>query len=259
MTIDTTHFLIGGTPPYLFFALIGIIAAMIAFILLNFFSGLDTLRYLRRLAVSSVFLLIGAKLFGIIWNVLSVLKQGEPIHAEVVLHSGIVFYGGMLGLVTAFLFLTHEDSLLERKRARNNLAAIIPLFHCFGRIGCFFTGCCYGMEFQGVFSVLYTNQIGDSVITAQRFPVQLLEAAVNLLLAIVLFMVAVIRKEKTNVLIVYFLTYPPIRFILEYFRGDSFFYSFQFVTFSQLVSIALMAVAVLYIFIQKKKGQKEDG
>lgn len=22
----------------------------------------------------------------------------------------------------------------------------IPLFHCFGRVGCFFAGCCYGVE-----------------------------------------------------------------------------------------------------------------
>lgn len=57
---------------------------------------------------------------------------------------GSVFYGGLLGgLLAGALYLRHGRQDL---RGYGDLAApAIPLFHTLGRIGCFLSGCCYGI------------------------------------------------------------------------------------------------------------------
>lgn len=259
LTIDTTVFLLLDTHPYLFFALIGIVVSLFVYILLIFFSRLDTLKYLKRLVVSALFLAIGAKVFGILWNVLSVLRSGQPLNADVFIFSGIVFYGGMIGLVASFLFLMRNDDAVSKRRARNSLAVVIPLFHTFGRLGCFFAGCCYGKESEGLLTVTYTNYINGVVVTADRVPIQLIEAVFNLLLSAVLFVVCVTLKEKCDGLSLYLLAYSTARFVFEYFRGDWEFYSFQFVSYSQLVSVLLIVAVVIEKIYQKMKGLNEDG
>jgi phosphatidylglycerol:prolipoprotein diacylglycerol transferase len=56
----------------------------------------------------------------------------------------------------------------------------IPLFHFFGRMGCFFAGCCFGIESS--FGYTFRYSIIKEANGINRFPVQLLEALVNLLL-----------------------------------------------------------------------------
>ena len=41
--------------------------------------------------------------------------------------------------------MTRRDAIL-RKKVFNVAVPAMPLFHAFGRVGCFLTGCCYGKE-----------------------------------------------------------------------------------------------------------------
>ena len=59
--------------------------------------------------------------------------------------SGFVFYGGLFGTIFTLLFMTRRDAIL-RKKVFNVAVPAMPLFHAFGRVGCFLTGCCYGKE-----------------------------------------------------------------------------------------------------------------
>lgn len=60
------------------------------------------------------------------------------------------------------------------------LAPAIPLFHFFGRIGCFLGGCCYGVPCS--FGFTYTHNLIEQANGVSRFPIQLVEAAFNLAL-----------------------------------------------------------------------------
>lgn len=90
-----------------------------------------------------------------------------------------------------------------------------------------------------------------------RFPVQLIEAILNLALFVLLFYLLSKGKMKGKLLAVYFSIYPVYRFILEYFRGDE-YRGFLFgLSTSQLISVILLIIVAVYWIvngIRKKKN-----
>ena len=60
------------------------------------------------------------------------------------LSGGFVFYGGLLGgLAGTWLFC--KQRRLSFDTLGRDLVPALPLFHAFGRVGCFLAGCCYGI------------------------------------------------------------------------------------------------------------------
>ena len=168
---------------------------------------------------------------------------------------GMVFYGGLLGGLFS-LFMVCRHSQFGHTVMYDMSAVCIPLFHFFGRIGCFFAGCCYGIESRFGFTV-HDNTINPSINGVNRFPVQLVEAACNLLIFIVLLVLHGKRKFKNRLLTVYFFTYPVARFILEFFRGDE-IRGFLFgLSTSQIISVLLFAFAAVFTAIDLKRNVKE--
>ena len=97
-------------------------------------------------------------------------------------------------------------------------------------------------------------------IEIDRVPVQLIEAAVELLIFIAL----VIVKKKTKVkdlLQVYLITYAIARFCLEFLRGDVVRGLFAGLSTSQYISLAIILYYVgrkIYFGIKNKKHDKDD-
>ena len=69
--------------------------------------------------------------------------------------NGFVFYGGFIGAAIGILVYTKfaKDVKAHRDHLLDIYAVLVPLFHGFGRIGCFFGGCCYGVESPFGFTV----------------------------------------------------------------------------------------------------------
>ena len=87
-----------------------------------------------------------------------------------IVFGGSVFYGGLVGAILTILFYCRKKGLSNRYL---DVAAIcFPLFHFFGRIGCFLGGCCYGIESK--FGVVYHYSPAPGANGVSRFPVQLL-------------------------------------------------------------------------------------
>ena len=60
------------------------------------------------------------------------------------LSGGFVFYGGLFGALAAvWLFCRRRKVPFSQLGA--DLVPAVPLFHTFGRVGCFLAGCCYGI------------------------------------------------------------------------------------------------------------------
>jgi phosphatidylglycerol:prolipoprotein diacylglycerol transferase len=90
----------------------------------------------------------------------------------------------------------------------------------------------------------------------RRFPIQLVEAGLNLLLFFLLWYLFKKEKLQQRLLYLYFLIYPIIRFTLEFFRGDS-YRGFLFgLSTSQLISILLFLYAVIMLVVTRKKEAK---
>ena len=163
---------------------------------------------------------------------------------------GMVYYGGFLGGLAA-LALTYKYSKFGHSiEVFDMFAVCIPLFHTFGRIGCFLGGCCYGMESEFGFTA-HGNTVVPSVNDVNRFPVQLVESAGNLL--IFFFLLFLYKKEKfvNRLIIAYLYVYPVVRFTLEFFRGDT-YRGFLFgLSTSQIVSLVLFIFAIVFTIVDR--------
>lgn len=211
------------------------------------------------MVVIGVSLIIGGHiLFGITnTNKLIALFQNASSYSlkQFVTHLGIyfggmVFYGGFLGACVGLLIYTKYSKIIERKIAFDLYAVCIPLFHVFGRIGCFLSGCCYGMECSFGF-VVHGNTLIPEINDVRRLPVPLIEAACNLIIFFILLRLFLKGKENGKVIFYYMLIYPVVRFILEFFRGDA-IRGFLFgLSTSQWISIGLFVVAVWKLFLSK--------
>lgn len=165
---------------------------------------------------------------------------------------GSVFYGGLIGaIISASLYIRRKK--LPFPEFADIFAPAAPLFHTFGRIGCFLGGCCYGKECDIGFT--YTNSLIPDANGVSRFPIQLLEAAFNLTLFLILF--AFLRKGifKGKLFYIYLCSYSVGRFLLEFGRGDELRGFLLCFSTSQWISICLFIISGT-ILISKAIGKK---
>lgn len=162
---------------------------------------------------------------------------------------GMVFYGGLiLGLLFGVLYCKFRK--IDVGNFSDCFAAGIPLFHCFGRLGCFFSGCCYGIESD--FGFTATHSITPSCNFVNRFPVQLLESGVNLVIFAVILLLFRKGILKGRLIYVYLLSYSVARFFIEFLRADTYRGIFFGISTSQWISILLIIFATI-ILIKKNK------
>ena len=163
---------------------------------------------------------------------------------------GSVFYGGLLGAmgVAAIVIKCRKLSFAD---VTDCAAPAAPLFHCFGRVGCFFGGCCYGIESD--FGFVYEHSPVEQANGVRRFPVQLAEAACLLIIFIILWRLLKRNKLSGKLFAAYLLMYAPTRFILEFFRGDE-YRGFLFgLSTSQLISAAIIICTAAYLLLKRLK------
>ncbi len=174
-----------------------------------------------------------------------------------IIFGGMVFYGGLLGSMAGIAVHTHFSKTIERSMAFDILAVAAPLFHTFGRIGCFFGGCCYGIECEWGFTV-YNNTLSPGINGVPRFPVQLLEAALNFALFILVYNMFKKDRQRGRLIFVYLPCYAVIRLCTEMLRGDSIRGFVGIFSTSQFISILILAVcAVRGVIILRRKKYKE--
>jgi phosphatidylglycerol:prolipoprotein diacylglycerol transferase len=179
---------------------------------------------------------------------------------------GQVFYGGLFGALAAGFLCGAKQFRSSLPRMLDLAVPVIPLFHFFGRLGCFAAGCCYGAE--STWGPVFTRAIPSEANGSSRIPVQLVEAAFNLGLFFLLFVLGKTQNKKPSfeacggqvdhkyarapwpaffprgrLLYVYLLLYPPGRFVLEFFRGDRYRGFWGPLSTSQWISMALAAFA----------------
>ena len=137
---------------------------------------------------------------------------------------GLMFYGGFLLSLSVFFvwcFAKREKVLA----LSDLLAAVVPLGHAFGRIGCFFYGCCYGRDSDAWCAVTFPagspswHEHGRRMVSV--LPTQLFEAAALLALFAALMYLWRRRGGRDGMILgSYMVGYAAIRFGMEYLRGD---------------------------------------
>lgn len=186
-------------------------------------------------------MIIGAKLIGLVSELPTFIH--EMSLRSIASHFNscpIVFYGGLLGaLCGGFLYLKKRK--IPMKPFFNMAIPACAIFHVFGRIGCAFGGCCYGVACSWGIRMATTPDI-------VRLPVQLFEAAFELFVFIILLIADKKKDRNINLATMYLALYAPFRFIIEFFRGDEIRGFFGIFSTSQWVSLIIMlCVAAMHI------------
>lgn len=154
---------------------------------------------------------------------------------------GYVFYGYFIGAAIAILV---SSKLLKENIWKIldifSLAAAIGLF--FGRIGCFFAGCCYGKITQSWFSMEYVGK------DYSRYPTQLISSFYNLLIFCILSIYKFKKKFDGQITLLYILLYTFSRFIVEFLRYNNWYY--LNLSLSQWIC-ALFFFSAIFIYIKK--------
>ena len=175
---------------------------------------------------------------------------------------GLMFYGGFI-LSFAIFFVWCAVKRENPLKLADLLAAVIPLGHAFGRIGCFFYGCCYGRDSDCWCAVTFPagspswHEHGRRLVSV--LPTQLFEAAA--LLALFGALMWTWRRRETSdarrrggglIVGLYLIGYAVIRFFIEILRGDPRAAVGPF-SISQTISLCMIAVGLLFVLNSKRK------
>ncbi len=200
---------------------------------------------------------LGAKLLSVVTSVRYIIEYEIPFVD--IIKNGFVFYGGLIGGIIG-LFVYAKSFGLPLLPYLNLYTAGTALGHAFGRIGCLFSGCCYGVETSGAFFIVYRKAIDPNTpLDTPLLPVQLIES----MCLIVIFFIceALFYGKKTGRYSVYsyLILYPVTRFILEFFRGDLLRGFYAGFSTSQYISVGLFLLGLLSFALQLHKEKFGSG
>ncbi|MDR2514472.1 MAG: prolipoprotein diacylglyceryl transferase [Christensenellaceae bacterium] len=201
------------------------------------------------LLYAALFGVLGAKL---LYVLLSPPAPGVPLAERI--FSGFVFYGGILGACLG-LFLAKRDSGASPLAYANLGLPALPLAQAFGRIGCFFAGCCHGFYVREPFGIAFREAIGAPN-GVPLFPVQLIEAAFDLGLFLTLWLFSKKPRKLGSALAIYLIAYPSLRFALEFLRGDAARGLVFGLSISQWISIPLLCWGLLLAAPRKRRDAR---
>ena len=202
---------------------------------------------------------VGAKLLFLAIILPTAIREHIPFLA--LWMGGFVFYGGVIGGVIG-LWIYGKQFREPIAPLAECFAAVLPLGHAFGRVGCFFGGCCFGKPHDGFFAYTYEADkviSPDTPVGIPLLPVQLIEALFLLVIFAVTLTVYLRTGKRTGYTVaVYILLYAPLRFVLEFFRYDS-ARGVLLLSTSQWISLALLALVGVYLWRKRRDRKAPSG
>jgi len=205
--------------------------------------------------------LLGARLFHVLFEEAD-FYIANPFQALLLWEGGYVFLGGVLfALVASWFWLkkTGEDFFIWG----DFFAPFMAFGYAFGRLGCFFNGCCYGTECHLPWAVKFPAHMNVIYPFVPRHPTQIYAFLSELVLAVVLF-ILVFRKGKSIkafkdsglIFCTWIFFHGLNRFVLEFYRGDDRGDLYFGWSLSSLISIGLMSLGFWGFIWRRQKAKK---
>ncbi|MCQ2521164.1 MAG: prolipoprotein diacylglyceryl transferase [Lachnospiraceae bacterium] len=214
--------------------------------------GVNRYDFLILEGYSFLFGILGAKLlyFVVSFKDIDWKHFFEPQYFMALLNGGFVFYGGLiLGIFGCWL--GGKIHKINSREFAYHAIFIVPMIHAFGRVGCFFAGCCYGIPYNGPLAVVYPESPFSNGAPAgiPLFPMPLVEASCLLIIALLIMILDKVKKDAPTVS-VYLILYAIVRFVLENYRYDEIRGIYFGLSTSQWISIGMMVAGIVLIPIQ---------
>ena len=196
--------------------------------------------------------LLGSRIFYVLIN-FDVYRE-NPLRIIQIWEGGLVFYGGFIfAVVTSLIYMRLSQLPLWRIADLSSPPVALGLF--WGRIGCFFAGCCYGKETSLPWGMTFTDPNSLARLHVALHPTQLYEALTNL--AIFFFLYRKRKRFEGQLFWLFILLYAISRFLIEFLRGDprGTLFGGLFST-SQGIGIFLAFLSLFMLFYLERKKRK---
>lgn len=177
-----------------------------------------------------------------------------PSNMLVNFRTGFVFYGSLLFVIPSVIWFYRRHKLPVMPML-DIIAIGGVILHAFGRMGCFFAGCCYGAETDGPIFITFSNEASIAPTNVHLHPTQLYSVTLLISIFIFLWMFKRHKHFEGQLFFIYIMLYAFGRGIIEIFRGDirRGFIIEDLLSHSQLISLILIAVVgIIYIRMLRK-------
>ncbi|MBQ9700802.1 MAG: prolipoprotein diacylglyceryl transferase [Lachnospiraceae bacterium] len=247
-------------PMYGLLAVVGMVCGISAAVSLASKYGVAKMDVLFASFYCGIGIIVGSKLLYFITMLPQFIDRFDvflenPWGVLMYVFSGFVFYGGLIGAALGVVIYCKQFKIPLRP-VMCVAAPAIPLMHGIARLGCLCAGCCYGMEYHGPGAITFPeNELIWGLSGVPRFPTQLVETGVNLVLFVCLYLYVRSGKARGEKAIgAYIIVYSIMRFCLEFVRGDIIRGEFNGFSTSQWISLILLPLG-LFLVTKKFKTQ----
>ncbi|MDF2543985.1 MAG: lgt2 [Herbinix sp.] len=250
--LPTIHIFNRTIAMYGFWILIGIITGITAALHRRKKYTLSSDDILFSSCYAGIGLMIGAKLLYVMTVLPDIISYREQLLSKPfliinILSGGFVFYGGLIGAIAGYVIYCRQYHI-SMISLLDFMTPSFPLIHAFGRIGCFFAGCCYGISYEGFAHIIFEHStIAPNGVPL--LPIQLIESSLLFLLSLYLFQYGRTPRRPGHMLGCYIMVYTLIRFILEFFRGDLARGSLLGISTSQWISLILLPLGLFLLYL----------
>jgi len=237
---------------YGLFVAIAFFAGILVTLKLGKTEGIDSQQIMDMGFVIILSAIIGSRAMYVIMNASYYTR--EPLDILKIWEGGLVFSGGVIGVVLTMLWYIKRHDLPLGKIA-DLWAPAIAVGQGIGRIGCFMAGCCYGKPTDLPWGVTFTNP--DSLASPHNVPLHPTQLYSSLSGFVIFFATLVLYKKKKfegQVFLWFLIMHSTARLAIERFRGDDrgiLLGSNMSVT--QLVAILILIVSVGILLVVKAK------
>jgi phosphatidylglycerol:prolipoprotein diacylglycerol transferase len=209
---------------------------------------------------ASFWLVISGLVFSRIAYVIIELPSfwSNPLVVFKIWEGGLIFYGGMIGALGT-IYLLSRKWRFDLWRFADLAAPGIALGHAVGRLGCFFAGCCYGIQTHVPWAVTFNDIHSIAPIGIPLHPTQLYDALNEIIVFSIITILRPRRKFIGQVWWTWMGLYAVGRAIVETFRGDPRGALFGgAVSTSQAVAAAAVMFAVFFYLKNRKAFTSDD-
>ena len=201
--------------------------------------------------------LVGCKLLMLISDFSYYAANPREIFSLSTLRSMGVFYGGLLLALAAAAWYLRKRRL-PAWRVADCAAPGIALGQAIGRLGCLMAGCCYGAHTDVPWAIHFTSDYAaenmGTPLNIPLHPTQLYESVGTLLLFGYLMRRLSKRHISGQVILEYLGLYAALRFVIEFFRGDSRGDVFNgLLSTSQFIAVIIFAAVIFFYFYLRKR------
>ena len=157
------------------------------------------------------------------------------------LTAGLSSHGGLIGVIAAAIIF--EKILPTNNKIIKYSIISLPLIYGLTKIACFIVGCCYGIPYNGIFSITYTHGLNKPL-----FPIQITETIVFL----IIFIICHKLRNNKNIIYITIILVSIFKFILDFLRYD---HITKLITVNQIFSVILL-IGTIIVFIYTKNKRR---